>query len=717
MPFQPGCVSLRRRLARAAAALLVPAATALAQGPPPSGADPGAPAADEPPRYRDAVDVEAELPAVPPSTSAATRTPVPVRHLPVSASVVPRSLFESQGASVLGDALRNASGVNVATGFGVFDFFVIRGFDSLTSGLVLVDGVPEPESTFYPLYNVRQVEVVKGPAAFLYGGNPLAGAVQLVRKRPASRRFAELTLAYGRFGAVEGALDANAATADGKGAFRLNGAYQGTDGHREVGDGSIRAVNPAVSWRPAADTRVDVSFEYVRSAWPPDSGLPFFEGALAEVGREQSYQSPFDRSEQDLYRLRLDAEHRVSPRLRLRNRLYYTDLRWDSDGTLLTEAFEVAGPGSPPLVFRTLALLDDRQKLLGDQLEGVLSFATGRVGHELLAGLELSRTTDDFTQDASLLPPMALFTPVETARLPIVTVPQFRQAGDSRTVVFAPYVVDRLTFSPKVQAFAGARFDVLDHDERLSGTRRDDQELSPLLGLLLSPRESLSLYVSAGRAFAPPSTQVVGPREPEESRQVEAGAKKTFLAGKGFAALALYALERQGIAIPDSSGLLRQAGDQRSRGVELEASAEAARGLVLYASYAFTDAVLTRFAETVPAGPLPVVRDRSGNRAPYAPRHLLNVWGSKQLGGGFGLAAGLRVVGRQLTAEDNRNAVGAYGLVDAAVSYRAGRVRAAVNLRNLTGEEYATRGFGGGSAIPGRPFEVHGRVQVLLGSR
>ena len=81
--------------------------------------------------------------------------------------------------------------MNVATGFGVFDFFTVRGFDSLSSGLVLTDGVPEPESTFYPLYNVRQVEVLKGPAAFLYGGNPLSGAVQIVRKQPRPSRFAE----------------------------------------------------------------------------------------------------------------------------------------------------------------------------------------------------------------------------------------------------------------------------------------------------------------------------------------------------------------------------------------------------------------------------------------------------------------------------------------------------------------------------------------------
>ena len=673
---------------------------------------------DATPRYTDTVDVEAELPAIPPSSGSLTRTPVPVQELPVSASVVPRRLLDAQDAFVLGDALKNVGGVNVGTGFGVFDYFVIRGFDSLSSGLVLTDNVPEPEATFYPLYNLRQVEVVKGPAAFLYGGNPLAGAVQLVRKQPVTKRFAEASFSYGRFGTFEGALDANLAKADGSLSFRLNGVYQGTDGYRDVGGGSIKAVNPALTWRPGERTRVTASFEYVRSEWPPDTGLPFLGDRLAPVDRKTSYQSPFDESNQDVYRLRLDAEHRISPRFLLRNKLYYTDLKWGSDGTLINGAFPLPFPGAPVAVFRTLGLLDDRQKLMGDQIEAVLSFGTGAVGHELLAGFELSRFKDDFVQEVGLLPPIALDNPVETAQRPIVTLPQYGQSGDSRSVICAPYVVDRLTFSKKLQAFVGGRFDILDYEDRLNATNRNESKLSPLGGIVFNPAASLSLYVSSGKAFAPPSTQVVGPRDPEQSWQVETGAKKTFLAGKGFAALAVYQLQRDNIAIPDSSGLTRQTGDQRSRGIELELSAEARKGWVTYASYAFTNAELVRFAEIVQLQPPAfAVVDRSGNRPPFAPRHLFNLWTQKQFENGLGLAAGARYVSRQFIAEDNRYAVDDYVLLDAALSYRTGRLRASVNLKNIANQEYETRGFGAASAIPGRPFEVLGRVEVLLGSR
>jgi hypothetical protein len=45
---------------------------------------------------------------------------------------------------------------------------------------------------------------------------------------------------------------------------------------------------------------------------------------LAPVPRETSYQSPFDASEQDAYRLRVEAEHKLGGGLTLRNRFYFT---------------------------------------------------------------------------------------------------------------------------------------------------------------------------------------------------------------------------------------------------------------------------------------------------------------------------------------------------------------------------------------------------------
>jgi iron complex outermembrane receptor protein len=226
------------------------------------------------------------------------------------------------------------------------------------------------------------------------------------------------------------------------------------------------------------------------------------------------------------------------------------------------------------------------------------------------------------------------------------------------------------------------------------------------------------MYASWGAATAPPSTQVVGPREPERSRQVEVGAKLALPGGKAFVTLAAYHLERDNIAIPDATGLPQQAGDQRSRGVELDLSVKPRPGWVTTATYAFTDAELTRYSELVPLLPPDfVVVDRSGNTAPFAPQHLLSLWTSKHFASGLGLALGLRCSSEQFVAEDNRYSIGTYARLDAMVSYDVGRARLRLNVRNLTGTQYETRGFGAASAIPARPFEAHARVELGFGGK
>jgi TonB-dependent siderophore receptor len=665
----------------------------------------------EPPRYKEEVEVEEQLPAVPVTSLGALKMPLPVTSTPASLSVVPRTLFESQQALVLSDALLNAGGVHVSSNFGVHDYFVVRGFDSLSGGLVLTDGAPEPEATFYPLYNVRQVEVLKGPSAFLYGGNPLAASVQLIRKQPQSGRFGDVSLTLGRFGTREAAVDLNGARPDGTLSARLNAVGRDSDSYRDGRDSRVFAVNPAVTWRPDPRTRVSLNAEFVRSEYNPDSGIPLTEDGLAEVPRTRSYQSPLDASEQDIWRVRLDAE-RTLGRVVLRDKVYLTDLDWRSDGTLINGLFPSLGG---PVVARTMLLLDDRQRFFGNQAEALVSARTGGLEHHLLLGLELARQTDDFTLDIGLLPVMLLNAPVDSQ--PPTLIPPLSSRGDSRATVIAPYVMDRVTRG-RVEVLLGARLDRLDYADAATGTERETTELSPLGGIVLSAGRGLSLYASAGKAFAPPSTQVVGEREPERSRQVEVGAKKQFLEGKALATVAVYHLERDNIAIPDATGALRQAGDQRSRGLEVELAAEPGDGWYATAAYAWNDPELTSFSQLVidPFGP-PALFDRSGNDPAFAPHHIASAWVMKQLGGGLGLAAGARYVGEQFVSEDNTFAIDSYLTLDAAVSYRRGRVKGSVNFKNLTGTEYEQRGFGGFSVIPANPFAVYARVELALGSR
>ncbi len=656
---------------------------------------------------RDIVLVEGELPFVPTTNTIATRLPVELDWTPANVGVVTAALMQEQNGLILGDSLQNVSSVNVQTGQGVFDFFTVRGFDSVSSALVLTDGAPEPEATFYQMYNTERVEIFKGPAGFLYGPNPLAGAVNIVRKQPMAADFGTLALQAGSFSTWQGTLDVNQASADGVLSFRLGGLYRETDGYRDGGYGKVAGANPSFTWRPSNNTSLNVNLEALSLDYSPDAGIPLIEGRLPEVPREQSYASPFDQSEQSVGRAQVDFEHQLSDRVTLRNKTFYRGLDWQTDGTLL--GFVLPTPDGSLVVTRSLLVLDDRQDIFGNQFEALWSASTGPIEHRFVTGLELARYDDKYSLDVALLPVIDVFDPVEFAVDPPSAIPGLSSAGDSTSTILAPYFIDEMRLGERWSFLLGARYDDIDFEDSVSQSSRSQGKLSPLIGGVFQATPNLHLYANFGQSFAPPSPRVVGEAEPEESQQIEAGVRQDLLDGRMRLTAAIFEIERQNIAIPDDNGFNQQVGDQRSRGIELELAMELARGLHGLLVYGYTDSVLTRFTESVLVAidpPTYFTIDRSGNTAAFAPDHLARFWLNKSFDFGLSLGGGLRYVGNQFIAEDNLTELDSYLLVDLAAIYQFRHWRFSLFLKNVTDQEYETRGFGTSSVIPGQPFSA-----------
>ncbi len=664
--------------------------------------------------------VEDTAPYLPDTLSTATKRSTPMGLLPASVSALSYSLLRDRNALVLGDALTNVPGVNAQSNSGVHDLFFIRGFESLSSSLVMTDGAPEPEATFYQLYNVERVEVVRGPAGFLYGGNPLAGAVNLVRKRPVGDTYTRFQLLGGSHSTSQATLDFNHGLPSGRAGFRLNGLWQSSDGYRDDKASTVSAINPVFTFLAGDDTSITVSAEVLRSDFEPDAGIPLLFGSLPDVPRERSYQTPFDFSDQDLLRLRVDLESRLSSNLTLRNKTYFTQLDWDSKGTLINAAFPNFAGGVD--VFRTRTVLDDRQEFLGNQLDLLTTWETGSVTHNLVAGLELVQQTDKLQLDVGLLPSVDLFNPVETAPETDVLIPFFGTTADARTVIVAPYVLDEIELTERWRLFLGGRFDSIDFTDdavrpagggQTGSLDSSDSQVSPFFGALFSPAEALSLYVNYAEAFSPPSSTVAGTgREPEEGRQVELGFKTEHMGGKLRTALAFYSLQKKKIAIVDATGVTSQIGDQESQGFELEIASSPRPRFHWTFSYAYNDAELTRFTEIDPF--FFQVVDHSGNTPAYAPQHLASLWLSKRFDGGFGISGGARYVSEQFIDEDNTFEIDAYTTLDALLTYERDRWGARLHLRNLTDEEYLGRGFGGASVLPADGFNLMGGFHLNL---
>jgi len=658
---------------------------------------------------------------IPTTGSVAAKMNLPLQQTPASVGVVTNALIENQDGVVLVDALKNVSGVNVQSGFGVFDYFIIRGYESLTNGLVLIDGAAEPEVTFYNLYNLDRVEVLKGPSASLYGGNPLSGTVNLVRKQPIFRNFLHVNGSFGRFNSYRGTLDFGIANLNSGVAFRLNSLWQDSENHRDDKGNDNLSVNPALTWRLNDQTMLSANFEYVDNSYQPDAGVPLLNNQLPNVPRTQSYQTPFDFSDQQILRGRVDFERRMSKTFTLRDKIYYTDLDWKTEGTLFFGAFPTPGG---TFVARALTTLEDRQKLFGNQLEASLVFGTGTVKHQLLAGFEVSRLGDKFAMGFAQLPLISLFNPVESATANTITRIPTMQA-DGRSLNYAPYVLDHITFSEKVQVLLGGRYDVIDfQDQRtlytqfgpvLSPTDRTYKKFSPMAGLTFSPVSSISLYANAGQAFAPPSSQQLGELKAEESTQVEVGVKTSLFDRKLNASLAAYQLDKDNLAIANADQVTYHTGDQKSRGIELDIAVQPAQNWQAFLVYAYTDAELTQFVEEIriPTGGT-FQADRSGNTPAFVPKHILNFWSNKEFKNGLGIGAGARYISSQFIDEDNAYEIDDYVTVDGMVYYTIGNWRWSLNLKNLTGTEYETRGFGSASVLPGNPFAVYGAVEFKL---
>lgn len=652
------------------------------------------------------VEVEGQAPQLPALSGVGSRLPGD-EALPLSLSTIAQPLLQDQMVTTLSDALENIAGINVQTGNGPFDLFFLRGFDSVSSALVTVDGAPEPESTMLHLYNVDQVEVLKGAGGFLFGGRALAGTVNLQRKAPVGGSFVNLGIDAGSFSFLESQIDANHEIGENAG-FRVNGLWQQADNYRDA-ESDVWAVNPTFSWRNDS-TRLVLSYERVDENRLPDAGVPLVGGVDKGDLRDEIYASSYDHSDQKIDRFQVNLEHQLRGAAKLRLKLYHTRLDWESDGTLISGGFYV-----PPFfeqTFRTLTLLDDTQRMTGAQVELATGFDTGGVRHEILAGLELGSQKDEFSLEVGLLGPTAVFNPVVPANEPYLLFPQAARAGKVESEMLSPYVVDRMIFSDRFELLAGARFDRIDVDAEGTAAGRTDEEVSPFLGVVVKATDEVSVYAQYSSSFEPPSSLTVGAAEPEEGEQVELGLR--YLAGNTVASIAFYELEKSNIAIPSAQGILRRSGDQRSRGAEIELSGRTPAELAWRFAYAYTDAELVEFTELIQTQTGFVFVDYAGNTPTFAPEHLASLWLSKRFAGGFGFGVGGRYVGEQWVDNANTFEIADAVFFDAAFFYGWQKLQFNVAVENIGDEETYMRAFTQQSVVPAPGTTFKGGIRVNL---
>ena len=129
----------------------------------------------------------------------ATRVPTAIERLPARVEVIERRQIEERGYRTVQEALRTVPGMTVVPtgGVGAQTSVFTRGTES-DHTLVLLDGMPiNDPSTATGQFNfgddllrdLQRIEVVRGPAAGLYGSSAIGGVVNLITQRGGKKPF------------------------------------------------------------------------------------------------------------------------------------------------------------------------------------------------------------------------------------------------------------------------------------------------------------------------------------------------------------------------------------------------------------------------------------------------------------------------------------------------------------------------------------------------
>jgi catecholate siderophore receptor len=643
------------------------------------------------------------------------RIPLSIKDTPQSVNVVPQKLQREQAVTRLEDALKNVPGVTLNAGEGAArgDTINIRGFSAFND--FFLDGVRDAAIYVRDPFNLDSIEVLKGPSATLFGRGSTGGAVNQVSKAPTSTPLGVLAADYGSNDEFRGTLDVDAPIGS-SAAFRLNAMGESSHvAERQFVDTRHWGVAPELSFGLGGPTTATLAYFHLSEHDIPDSGVPFINGAPANVPRQNYYGLASDQaiSEVDVGTFRL--RHVFSPNISVSNTLRYANYsfkyRFDAPnfGSVASGGLGPPAPGTPLgdiLVGRDSPSSSGVQTNLTDQGDLTARFSTGILTHTLVAGFEVARQTNDldryanpFDSDNNWIPETPLLHPDPNEVRPAepVTTTQDTVANSE-----AGYVTDTVNVGAHLDLIAGVRLDrfaagYVQHSLRTGAVldlNHTDVVASPRFAVVFKPTRWESVYVSYGTSFDPSAealtlTSKLADLGPVKATTYEVGTKSSLFGGGLLVTGAAFHTEVDNAQIndPDNPGLTVLQGNQTVQGFELGATGHITSKLEITAGYTYLDGKAS--GDT---GSDPVIRYTNA-LIPNVARNAANLWLEYDVADPWEVGVGLNYLDHRLgnivTPGVTPAVVPSYTVVSAMTSYRVNdRLSVQLNLINLANTLY-----------------------------
>ncbi|WP_131195536.1 TonB-dependent siderophore receptor [Lichenihabitans psoromatis] len=631
-------------------------------------------------------------------SAAGTKTSTPLIETPQAIAVVGAQQIRDQRATSIDEATRYSPGIHSQT-FGSDsrnDWFLIRGFTEQTTGYYL-DGLQLYSSAFATWklepWNLERIEIVRGPAATLYGGGDPGGLINAVSKRPTFTTFGTVEGGVNQYGNVYGAVDLGGVAGDkGQWSYRFNSIGRIGDTQTDHTSNDRAFVAPSLTYRTGDGTTLTLLAQYQHDYTNSQNFLPY-QGTVvaAPFGRIPTHlftgDPSSDRFTRDQTMLGYEFEHIFNPNVTFRQNVRYSHL------DVNFQSVYGGGYASTPTAtsaelqrynFVTRPSVDMAEA--DNQTE--VRFNTYALQHIALFGLDLKHYDLKDTQGFVFGTPLNLLNPVYAASTP----PSSRYiASNTIQDQVGLYAQDQIKLDRLTLVLSGRQDYVnTNFTNKLalaSSTDSNESAFSGKVGAIYNLDFGLAPYFSYSTSFSPivgTNTATSKPYSPEHGEQEEVGLKYQSPVLPVTASIAFFNLTRDNVLTTDPNNVLNsvQTGQQRSRGLELDATATLADGLSLIGAYTVYDLSITRDLNPANIGKLPT----------NTPEQFGSLWldYTVQDGNfrGLGFGAGARYVGRSYADAANLFQVPSYLLGDAAIHYDRDHWRAALNVSNFTDETY-----------------------------
>lgn len=649
----------------------------------------------------------------------ALRTPTPIIDVPQSLSIVTAEQITQQGFTSIGDIINYTPGVNTSQGEGHRDAVVFRGVRSTAD--FFIDGARDDVQYYRPLYNLEQVEILRGPNALLFGRGGTGGILNRVTKKGViGDNFTNYQAGMNSFGEHRIQIDSNFDTGNNS-AFRINAFYEGLENHRDFYDGDRFGINPTGRFQLGSATTLDLSYEYADHQRFIDRGIPTgTDGRPVEAFEDIVFGDPeLNNNELQAHLLRANLQHQFTDNLKGNFNAFYGD--YDK----LYENFYASGYNqeAAPLEVTLDGYIDttDRQNLI---LSGnfIWEVEGGALNHTIIAGGEYIdtssdqdrynsfwNTTSDDNETFSIARPLVLNGGVGTNASGLQTSNDYTaDINDDTRVnleVNSLYIQDEIEISEKLDVIIGARYDSFDIDvfNVVANDRRSrkDDEITPRGGLVFKPMENVSLYASYSESFLPRSGEqyanINGSNnqlDPNTFKNQEAGIKWDFRPGLSLTA-AFFEIEQSSPQVADNNPETLDVIDSEITGFEAQLQGQLTDNWYVSAGYSNLDG-----EQVNRSGP-------TGLRPRELPEQMFSLWNTFQVSNNLGFGVGVTHQDDSFINNGNTAILPSYTRIDAAAFYDLSEVtRIQLNVENASDELYFPNAHSTHQASVGRPLNA-----------